>query len=72
MNTGNVNNFQEKIAVMVLGYGGLPWLSHLAYAYSTYGFDIDEAKIEQFKNASAELVPHKSFCKKKRNSFNYR
>lgn len=49
MDTSKVNKPLEKVAVIGLGYVGLPLLCHFADTYSVCGFDIDEERIRQLK-----------------------
>lgn len=49
MDTSKVNKPLEKVAVIGLGYVGLPLLCHFANTYSVCGFDIDEERIRQLK-----------------------
>lgn len=51
MDTQNANKYQETIAVIGLGYVGLPLLCHFADTYCTCGFDIDEERIRQLKDS---------------------
>ena len=51
MDTQNANKYHEKVAVIGLGYVGLPLLCHFAETYPTCGFDIDKSRIRQLKNS---------------------
>lgn len=51
MDTQNANKYQETVAVIGLGYVGLPLLCHFADTYCTCGFDIDEERIRQLKDS---------------------
>src|SRR5690625_3747074 len=43
-------NKEEKISVIGLGYVGFPLLIELAKVYDTIGFDINQHKIECYRN----------------------
>lgn len=49
MDTSKVNKPLEKVAVIGLGYVGLPLLCYFADTYSVCGFDIDDERIRQLK-----------------------
>ena len=49
-------NKQEKVAVVGLGYVGLPLAVHMASKFKVVGFDINESKIIQ-------IIQHKDPCK---------
>lgn len=42
---------EQKLAVIGLGYVGLPLALHLAKSFKTVGFDIDQSKIAQLKQS---------------------
>ncbi|MFA1821459.1 nucleotide sugar dehydrogenase [Virgibacillus oceani] len=46
----DLKNKQEKIAVIGLGYVGLPLAIELAKKYDVVGFDINKAKLDQYLN----------------------
>ena len=49
-------NKKEKIAVVGLGYVGLPLAVHMADKFKVVGFDVNESKIMQ-------IIQHKDPCK---------
>ena len=63
-------NRKEKIAVVGLGYVGMPLLFHLSKQFKTIGFDINEKRVSELNNGiditgelSDQLTEH---CKRRR------
>jgi len=46
----DLQNKKEKIAVVGLGYVGIPLLINLGKYFKVIGFDVDEGKLENIKN----------------------
>lgn len=46
----NLRSHKEKISVIGLGYVGFPLAIELAKKYKIVGFDLNEEKIQSYKN----------------------
>ncbi len=50
MNLRELYNKKSKIAVVGLGYVGMPLLAHLSKQFNTIGFDVNTKRIKELKN----------------------